>query len=101
MSGFLPLSATTVIVRSEDPLSAVVDGEVILMSPSRDCYIGMNPTASAVWQRLAAPVRVADLVAGLQQDFDGPPEQIEAEVMELLARMAELDLLAAPEPTAD
>ncbi|CAK0744875.1 PqqD family protein [Azospirillaceae bacterium] len=97
MAGSLPLLASTTIVRNPELLSAAVDGEIILMVPQRGCYVGMNGTAGTVWERLAAPMAVPELIAALQRDFDGPPEQIANETLSLLNQMLALDLLTIVE----
>jgi len=94
------ISISTTIVRSPDPLSATVDGEVILMIPNRGNYVGMNAIASAVWERLAVPTKISELIGALQQDYDGAPDRIAADVLALLSELAALDLVTVMETPA-
>lgn len=87
MLGDAALTKDSILCRSTGPLSAEVDGEVVLMSIDQGNYYGLNDIGSDIWRRLEQPVRVADLVAGLAADYAGDPAVIEHDVVELLAKL--------------
>jgi hypothetical protein len=93
MTSSITILPTSIIAQGDEPLSAAVDGETILMVPGQGCYVGLNAMAGTVWERIGARVAVSDLIAGLQRDFDGPPGKIADETMALLNRMADLGLV--------
>jgi len=83
-------------------VSAEIDGEVVVMDVVEGKYIGFNDIASAVWRGLESSPTVAALCAELVRDFEGDPEAIRKDVMELLTRLDELGLIevgAALPPT--
>ena len=71
-----------------------VDAVVLLPAGAADPVV-LPGTAAAVWDLLATPVTLADLVAALGAVYSAAPDTIAAEVAPLLARLADL---AAIEP---
>lgn len=87
------VAVSSTVVQSRDPLAAEVDGEVVLMSVDLGRYFGLDVIGADVWRRMETPVRVSDLCAALAADYDGAPEVIERDVLELLHRMADRGLI--------
>ena len=59
-----------VVARTEESLSATLDGEAVLLQPEAGMYYGMNEVATVLWERLEEPATVADLRAELCSEFD-------------------------------
>ena len=81
------------IARAPALISANVDDEIVIMSISKGHYFGLDDIASEIWRRLDQNSTLPDLVDSLAQDYDAPRETIEKEVIALLRRMAEQDLV--------
>lgn len=88
-----PVTLFSTVVQSREPLSAEVDGETVLMSVEQGRYFGLDAIGGDVWHRLESPVRVSDLCAALAADYDGAPDVIERDVLDLLGRMAARGLI--------
>lgn len=84
---------SSTVLQSRGPLAAEVDGEVVLMSVELGRYFGLDVIGADVWRRIENPVRVRDLCAALAADYDGAPEVIERDVLDLLRRMADRGLI--------
>ncbi|AWK88543.1 PqqD family protein [Azospirillum thermophilum] len=85
------------VVRNDEVLAAVVDGELVLMSVEQGLYFGLDPIGADIWRRMETAVRVSDLCACLVADYDGDPMQIERDVLDLLGRMADRKLVSVTE----
>ena len=83
----MEITLNSLVVRSKEPMSAVAGDALVMFSVEKGSYYGLNDIAAAIWQRIEAPVAVADLCAGLQQDFDVSREQCEAEVLAFLRKI--------------
>jgi hypothetical protein len=83
----------SLISRSADLMSADLDEDTVLMSLVRGSYFALAETGRAVWQQLAAPMRAADLCEALCDLYVGPADQIEADTLAFLARLAHLGLI--------
>lgn len=87
------LTLETRLVRSEQLTGSQVDNELVMIDLDSGEYYGLNAIASDIWQRLAEPVRVADLCADLLQCYDVEAERCEQEVLALLRKMQEKRML--------
>ncbi len=83
----------TIVRRSPDQITARIDGRVVAMSVIQGKYVGFDAVASALWDHLEEPLRVSDLCRALANDFDGDPETIRQDTVDLLARLEELELI--------
>lgn len=81
------LQPQTLIARSPTPLSAEVQGDVVLMSLERGQYYGLDDIASDIWRRLESPRSVADLCAALAADYSADAATIQTDVLALLEQM--------------
>jgi hypothetical protein len=86
-------SAIKRVARAPALVSANVDDEIVLMSLNKGNYFGLDDIASDIWRRIEQDRALPDLVDSLAQDYDAPRDTIEKEVIVLLQRMAEQDLV--------
>lgn len=89
----LEVNLASTVRQIANPVAAEVAGETVLMSLERNRCYGLGEIGSEIWKKLAAPVRVSDLVSELGQEYDGLPGNIEGDVLELLAHLAEEGLI--------
>jgi hypothetical protein len=64
------VSDTSTVVRSSEPLTAAVDGEIVMLSPAQGAYYGLNGVGSRIWELLARPSTVDGVCATLTAEFD-------------------------------
>lgn len=83
------LSRSSKISRSQDPLSAQVGDEMVLMSIEKGNYYGLDTIATEIWHRVEHPIVVEDLCAQLADEYDAGMETIEKDVLALLAQFAQ------------
>jgi hypothetical protein len=93
MTNTQEIELSTIVVRSDDPLSADVGGEIVLMSMERGKYYDLDTISSDIWRRLSQPVRVAELCGTLVEEYDGESATIETDVLALLRQFSDLGLI--------
>jgi hypothetical protein len=76
-----------------NPVAADVAGETVLMSLARSRCYGLGRIGSDIWNRLSAPVQVADLVGDLSERYEAAPGVIEHDVLALLRQLEEEGLI--------
>ena len=89
----MEITLNTRVVRSSEPVSAAAGDALVMFSVEKGSYYGLNDIATAVWQRIEAPVAVTTLCADLQQVFDVPPQRCEADVLDFLRKLESKGLL--------
>ena len=93
-TGALPaIGDATMISRSSSVLSAVVDGEIVMMSIEQGRYFGLDDIGSDIWKRIEQPCSFATLIDRLAADYDADRATIAADVHALLGRMAAQDVV--------
>jgi len=85
----------TVYSRATGAVDAVVDGQVVLLSPADFSYHALDRVGARVWALLAEPATIDALVAALQEEFDVSDGQCRADVEPFLTKMTAIGILTA------
>jgi hypothetical protein len=93
MSSNNSLTRSTTISRTSDILFDRIDDEIVMLNMEKGRYHALDPIAGVIWEKIATPTKVSDLVAALTAEFDVSPEQCEQDVLAYLADLQERDLL--------
>jgi hypothetical protein len=83
----------SLISRSADLMSADLDQDTVLMSLERGSYFALAETGREIWRQLATPTRAGDVCVALSKLYEGPADQIEADTLAFLTRLAHLGLI--------
>lgn len=81
------LSLDTRIARNPEPISADMDGDLVMMHIATGRYHGLSGAGLRIWQLLEQPQTVAAVVERLQQEYAVPREVCEAETLDFLAAL--------------
>jgi hypothetical protein len=81
------------LVRSDEPLTALVDGETVMFSPAHGQYFGLDSIGTRVWELLDEPRSIDDLCAILTGEYDVDPETCRADVAALVEDLREAKLV--------
>lgn len=79
--------------RSETPVFAEVDGEVVLLSVSNGRYYQVGPVGTAIWKMIERPCSVRSICERLQERFEVDEERCRTDVLAFLHEMLEDDLV--------
>jgi hypothetical protein len=94
MTGPVPeLGIDTVIARRPDPLTAPVDGELVMLDPRKSVYFGLDRIGHRIWDLLERPQSIGELCGTLEREFEVSPETCQADVLAFVDRMAQADLV--------
>lgn len=81
------LDRNFVVQRSDDLVVGAVGDELAMMSLDTGTYFMLDKVAAIIWERLNAPVAVADLVGELLELYDVDPNRCEADVLAFLRKL--------------
>lgn len=81
------------LVRSQETLAAVVDGDTVMFSPQRDTYFGLDPIGGRVWELLEQPRSLDELCAVLCDEYDVDADICRTDVGALIDEMREAGLV--------
>jgi hypothetical protein len=90
VSGLLP---EAVVARRSEPLTATVDGELVMLDPRTSRYFALDAVGLRVWELLEQPHSVAALCKALEDEFDVSPEACRRDVLAFLEQLETAELL--------
>ena len=89
----MPLTSRSVIQRGTLPLSAAVDGDIVMFHPDRGAYFTAGEVGSRVWELVAEPISLEDLCTTLTEEYDVEPARCRAEVEKFVSQLHEVGLV--------
>jgi len=87
------LTLESVVARRAEPLTAPVDGELVMLDPRRSRYFGLDAVGHRIWELLESPRSVEALCSELQGEFDVDAESCQGDVLVFLGQLAEAELV--------
>jgi hypothetical protein len=90
---YLNIAALDRVRSSPGVIASECNDELVLLNIERGRCYGMNRIGTRIWQELAAPVLVSDLVSQLQSEYRGNPASSEREILDFLQELAEEKLI--------
>lgn len=70
-----------------------IEGEVMIVTPGEGAMHELNATGSFLWKLADGTRTVEEIASALAEEFDVTPEAAMADTRELLAQLAQKDLL--------
>jgi hypothetical protein len=87
------MNLKTKIARAEGLMGTTVDEELVLLNMAHDNYVGLDAIGRRIWELLETPRRIDDLCRQLSEEFEGAPEDIQADVLAFLKELAAEDMV--------
>lgn len=88
------MNNTSTITRSEEAVSAEVDGTAVMMSITSGKYFGLDEIATRIWELLEEPKQFGELCALLQEEYDVDEETCKSDLTELISELEEENLVS-------
>jgi Coenzyme PQQ synthesis protein D (PqqD) len=85
----LQITIESILVQDSEPVGADLDGGRVLLSLRAGAYFNFNPMASEIWQMLAEPRRVGDILSVLRDDHDVDAETVARDVTPFLQTLVD------------
>jgi len=82
------------VVVSDEQVSTSLGEETVVLGMGDGVYYGLDAVGARVWELLATPRQVSELVRAIVGEFDVTPEQCERDVLALLDDLSERRLVS-------
>jgi hypothetical protein len=89
----MKLSRSSIVVASTEQLSAPGSDEVVIAGLRKGNYYALDSVGARVWQLVQTAVAVEELRRIITAEYDVSDERCEADLLALLASMAEQGLV--------
>lgn len=100
MTASSELTLQSVIQRRPKTIESEVDGEVVALNIDKGQCYGLNKLGSHVWKMLVVPVSVDQICTELLEEYDVDRATCEQQVLELLAKLENYELVEVGHPPA-
>lgn len=97
MNSTTTLTPDSTISRTHEILFDKVGDEIVMLNLDKGRYHALDEIGSEIWEMIAEPVLVADLISALLVKFEVSPEDCQRDVLAYLADLQERDLLVIHE----
>lgn len=91
------MTSDTVVWRAGLPLSAQVDGEIVMFHPDSGAYFSLGEVGSRIWELIDAPSSIAALCTRLVDEYEVEPDRCRAEVEAFVAELRDAGLVELTE----
>lgn len=81
------------IVRSSAPLTAEIDGELVMLDPSSNAYFGLDPIGHRIWGLLERPTTIEEMVLVLVGEYEVDVDTCRRDVVALVDEMLDAGLV--------
>jgi hypothetical protein len=93
MTSARPIPPHATVVRNAAPLSADLDGEVVVLSIHNGKYYRMNEVGSRIWTLVQQPISVAAIVDVMVREFEVERQTCHDQVLAFLRELRADDLV--------
>ena len=83
---------------AEEVASDILDGEAVMINLSTGMYYNMDQTGALIWELLDAGRSVDEIGSALTLRYDVSREQVDADVLRLLAQLVVENLVVVADP---
>ncbi len=92
------LGLTSTILRGDKHVETEFAGQTLMMSVDQGKYFVVDATAKRIWDLLANPMRLQDVVAVLIEEFDIDVHTCEREVLAFVEQLRRNELIVECAP---
>ncbi len=77
----------------QDAVFRELDGEAVILQLEAGMYFGLDPVGTRLWQLIEAHGQLRPVLEAALQEFDVPPDVLEQDLIELVSRLSEKELV--------
>ena len=89
----MTMTLDTRLAPSPDAVYRELDGEAVILHLESGQYYGLDPLGTRIWELIGVHPRPRDIAAVLLDEYDVDAERLEADLLDLLTRLAERNLI--------
>ena len=89
----MTITLDTRLAPSPDTVHRELDGEAVILHLESGQYYGLDAIGTRIWALISEYPRPRDIAAMLVSEYDVSPSQLEADLLDLLTRLAERGLV--------
>lgn len=88
------------LVASKEQISSKLGQDAVILNLKTGVYHGLDAVGARVWNLLQQPTTMNDIRDVILNEYEVEPEQCEQDLVELLQRLADVELIEVENDTA-
>ena len=94
----MPPTLHSIVVASDEPLTAPLGGEIVLLDPGQGVYFSLNEVGARVWELIEEPASVQSLCERIVEEFEVDLQTCSQDVLRVVSDLVERGLAGVVEP---
>lgn len=94
------ITVQNTVVQAQGNLASQMGGETVMMSIESGKYYNLGEIGGRIWELVATPINVSELVLKLTAEYDVTAEECEAQVLHFLNKLSSEKLVIVQEAAA-
>lgn len=94
------ISLNDIVSQAKGNLASQMGGETVMMSIESGKYYNLGEIGGRIWESIAAPVSISELVTKLTEEYDVSTEDCTSQVISFLDHLASEKLVVIQEAAA-
>jgi len=78
------LNLSSKVIQNKETLSSAIDDELVLLSIINNKYYGMDSVGNRIWDLLAEPIIIGDMISTLTKEYNISEDECEKDVLSFL-----------------
>ena len=87
------LDRSTIVKKTSDQVSCMLDNEVAILNVDRARYFGLQGVGAHIWEALQQPRSVGEICDGVMEEFDVASEVCRADVSRFIVSLRDAGLV--------
>ena len=93
------LSLENSFILSKDAMFRDLHGEAVILDLGSGTYFGLNAVGTRIWQLIERHGELKAVFEELCREYDAAPDELERDLLELVARLIDAGLVEAKQPS--
>lgn len=89
----LELHDATVVVVSPRQISSALGAEQAILQLDSGKYYGLNPVGARIWELVAEPRRIGDILTVLLAEYEVPADRCRADLVAIVQKLLQAGLI--------
>jgi len=89
----MPLGSHSIVIQDREPVVALVDAEVVMLSARAEAYFALDSVGTEIWNMIEKPCRICDISTRLIERYDVAPTTCEIDLLKFLNDLLGEDLI--------
>lgn len=89
----------TLLRQSNQILSTRLDAEIVALDVAKGAYRQLNPAAARIWEKLAQPMTLSQLLSEICSEYDAPEAKIRDEALDFVQELVQKNMLTSTRST--